>query len=164
MEADCMSRRSKPNTLKLQIDVLSDYTGKIDMLITDTLDAADLAQLIGCDATSLLQANIMGFKTRILGYPYQFADYIESQIHNEVGKCLPVYNLYSSAVNTVCVGFIQAFNGFWYCLGLCCITMIFTFAFGVKSAKYYRRMDRDSGFDEREYGLPLTNADLFEGE
>ncbi|XP_071827808.1 prominin-1-A-like isoform X2 [Apostichopus japonicus] len=145
------------NTLESQIDVLPDYTGKIDMLITDTLDAADLAQAyLDADATSLLQANIMGFKTRILGYPYQFADYIESQIQNEVGKCLPVYNLYSSAVNTVCVGFIQAFNGFWYCLGLCCITMIFTFAFGVKSAKYYRRMDRDSGFDEREYGLPLT--------
>lgn len=148
---------TKKDLLATQIDTLTNYTDGIDTVVNDTIDAADTAQdYLDNNAATLVQANIVGYQDRVLGYPYQFADYIDDQIRNEVGRCLPVYNLYSSSVNTFCVGFIQAFNGFWYCLGLCTFMFIIAFAFGIKSSKYYRRMKHDVGFEHEQYGLPLV--------
>ncbi|XP_002741853.1 prominin-1-A-like [Saccoglossus kowalevskii] len=121
----------------------------IDTAINLTIWTAEAADVyIENNLDSVVADEINAFQTRILDYPRQFVDYVKDMIFNEIGKCRPVYNLLQHFINTVCRSFLDAFNGLWFCMGWCVFFMIPSIIFGVKLAKYFRRMNEEDVYDD----------------
>ncbi|XP_033633013.1 prominin-1-A-like [Asterias rubens] len=135
---------SQRDVLSGDIATLESATSPIDMRVNDTIAAADVAQnYLDTTATSFVISEINNYEDRILGYPDQFVTYALLQIQTEIGKCRPIYNLWSSSINIFCRGFLESVNALWLIMGWCIFFLIPATIFGVKLAKHYRRMEYD---------------------
>ncbi|EDV22913.1 uncharacterized protein TRIADDRAFT_58607 [Trichoplax adhaerens] len=86
--------------------------------------------------------------TQIGNEAKEYANYVKNKISNDVGKCFVLRNVYDNAVNVVCDFLQDAINGVWCAVGICAICFIPNIIFGVKLAKYYRRMEKEHPYDK----------------
>ncbi|XP_038070557.1 prominin-1-A-like isoform X2 [Patiria miniata] len=132
------------DTLSTHITDLESVTSTIDSLVNATIAAADSAQAhLDSSGPTLIAQEVGDYENRILGYPDQFVTYAFNQLENEIGKCRPVYNLWTSLINSFCRGILESVNALWLIMGWCIFFLLPATIFGVKLAKHYRRMDRD---------------------
>ncbi|XP_022091792.1 prominin-1-A-like [Acanthaster planci] len=132
------------DTLSMYITDLESETGNIDTLVNDTIDAADAAQgHLDTTSPNLIAQEVESYAKRILGYPEQFVSYALDQLQTQIGKCRPVYNLWTSLIASFCRGFLESLNALWLIMGWCIFFLVPSTIFGVKLAKHYRRMDYD---------------------
>ncbi|XP_070536149.1 prominin-1-A-like [Ptychodera flava] len=144
--APIISDRDAIKTLLVQVQ---NDSATIDLAVNNTIltgRAAD--QYIDDHLDNVVENEVENLQSRLLGYVDQFVAYVNDMIYNEVGKCLPVYNLIENLFNTLCRSILDAFNGLWFSMGWCVFFYIPSIVFGVKLAKYFRRMKEEDHFDD----------------
>eukprot|EP00057_Strongylocentrotus_purpuratus_P009557 XP_011664031.1 PREDICTED: prominin-1-like isoform X2 [Strongylocentrotus purpuratus] len=134
-----------------EIVTLTGYTDVIDTNVNDTIANAETAQdYIDNNVGTVVQASVVDYSARVLGYPEQFVTYATNELETTIGGCRPVYNLWNQAVNTLCIGILRSFNGLWFTLGWCIVFFMPALIFGVKLAKYFRTMDTTDGYSDND--------------
>ncbi|XP_033756237.1 prominin-1-A-like [Pecten maximus] len=74
----------------------------------------------------------------------------KNAIYQDLGKCGPIWNLYSSIVIiSVCQYTVDALNGFWFSLGWCIFFLVPSIVFGIKLSNLFR--DIPSGLQEPKW-------------
>lgn len=68
-----------------------------------------------------------------------YVNHSKVQAESEIGRCKPVSEAYDSAVNSVCMGVVLPFNGFWVSIGWCLIFGIPATVFAAVLTSLYRR-------------------------
>ncbi|XP_077993202.1 prominin-1-A-like [Glandiceps talaboti] len=127
-------------------------SSSIDSSVNNTIDAGYAADTyINSNLDSVVANEVENFQTTLLGYITQFVEYVNDMIYSEVGKCRPVKNLIDNLLNTLCHGLLDPVNGWWFCNGWCVFFFIPSIIFGVKLAKYFRRMQEEDPEDEVEF-------------
>ncbi|XP_057306607.1 prominin-1-A-like [Hydractinia symbiolongicarpus] len=94
---------------------------------------------------------------RILGWLTQGTDYITKELKESWFKCKPVAQLYDGVHTFACDNVVQNTNGFWLALGWCLLFFIPAIILCVKLAKYFRKMDYDSGYDDNIQHPPYND-------
>ncbi|XP_041371171.1 prominin-1-A-like isoform X2 [Gigantopelta aegis] len=100
---------------------------------------------------------------KIIGaYLASYRDHALHLIHNEVGACRPLWNIYSSATDLVCSHVSDGLNGFWFGIGWALAFFIPAIIFGAMLSPFFRRMavdDHITGYIEniiREINQPFN--------
>ncbi|XP_033122369.1 prominin-1-A-like isoform X2 [Anneissia japonica] len=132
---------AKKNELKTALSGLEGKTSQIESKVNDTLKKSEEAQKnIDDNINSYVTNQVTSFSDRILRYVEQYVNYVNKQVQNEIGRCLPVYNFWNNSLDLICVSLLQSWNSLWFCIGWCLFFMIFGLIFSVKLAKYFRKM------------------------
>jgi len=92
---------------------------------------------------------ILDYVARLIGWLTQGTAHLINQMQTNLAKCKPIATLYDGLLNTfVCDNLVQNANGFWLALGWCLLFFIPAIILSVRLAKYFRKMDYDTGHEE----------------
>ncbi|KAL4231264.1 Prominin 1 b [Mactra antiquata] len=114
------------DNLKLSIADLESQLDGLDASINSTLETAR-------NADDQLQNNV----TAVL-----------DDVYHEIGRCLPIWNLYESFVTIICKYMVESLNAFWFGTGWGLLFFIPVMVLSMKLSKYYRKMDSQEGFKD----------------
>lgn len=70
-----------------------------------------------------------------------FTDFVVENSKTNFGNCSNLFESYEFTTNLICNNIIDTLNGFWFCLGFCASLLPLNIIFGVKLAKFFRRME-----------------------
>ena len=76
---------------------------------------------------------------------------------NDFGSCNSIYKSYEFTFSFVC-DIIDKLNAFWFALGMCVVLLPFNIVFGVKLAKFFRRMEIEDDYEDILETEPLTST------
>eukprot|EP00794_Sanderia_malayensis_P005496 gene5496-6181_t len=141
--AESIILKGNIDDLKMRASDLSNVTDNV----LKQLEGAD--NYIKVTASSEITTLVKNYADRVIGWPKQFVTHVFSEVKNNLAKCKPFANIYDGFVNVFfCTGIILNFNGFWVAMGWCIFFFPFAIIFGVRLAKYFRRMQITAGFDQ----------------
>eukprot|EP00111_Clytia_hemisphaerica_P002874 TCONS_00008131-protein len=161
-----------PNIISKANAIKPDVTKVQNLAVTLQDDASVLLdQLLSSE--SFIQTKTAGevislvskFAALILDWLMEGTEFLVNQALNNILKCKPISDLYDGLVSTLlCDDIVQNANGFWLGLGWCLLFFVPAIILAVKLAKYYRRMEYDSGLDQFEHPpyndkIPLQTYD-----
>nr|XP_006823128.1 PREDICTED: prominin-1-A-like [Saccoglossus kowalevskii] len=162
MESYVDTLESKISDLKIEAATLQRDTG----VVLETAETADT--FIHTVGPVIVHSLLLQYQNLVLGYADQYAKYVLGVVSNDLGGCLPVWNLYKSMNIVICNYVVDSFNCFWFSLGWGLFFFIPSIIFAVKLSKHYRRMeyeegcldDTDDGNDRRDtYRMAEIQAD-----
>ncbi|XP_052770796.1 prominin-1-A-like [Mya arenaria] len=137
--------------LQDSMSVLETHLNGLEAAINATLLTAEEADdQLQNNITGVLTDAVEDFVDRIINYIQQFADKVLDMVYNEIGLCLPIWNVYDSFVSIVCNYMVESLNAFWFGTGWGLLFFIPVMVLCMKLSKYYRRMDKQEGFKEDE--------------
>ncbi|XP_077993201.1 prominin-1-A-like [Glandiceps talaboti] len=143
------------NTVSTALTTVQNDSNTIDTAVNTTISAGNTADdYINNNLDAVVASEVDDFQDKVFGYTDQFVAYVNNMIEAEIGKCLPFYNLLDNLFNTICRSVLDAFNGMWLCCGWCVFFMVFSIIFGIKLAKYFRRMKEGDQYDD---GVEMEN-------
>ncbi|KAK7494205.1 hypothetical protein BaRGS_00014487 [Batillaria attramentaria] len=129
-------------TLKASLATLESHIAgvdnKTDMVLTL---AAEADNQIQNNMTAVLSDGASAFESKLTGYVSQYATEATYLAYNEIGNCLPLWNLYRSFVVMLCNYGVDSLNGFWFSLGWGLFFFIPVVIVGITVAGYYSTMD-----------------------
>ncbi|KAL3876903.1 hypothetical protein ACJMK2_034684 [Sinanodonta woodiana] len=145
----------------------SDFTTKTDNLIKGIQDAQDY---FNTDASVVLQEALNGTVNAILGFINSTVSNTTDKVKNSIGQCRPVYDAVQGITDTLCITFLNPFNGFWFGLGWALFFFIPSFIFAAllkwlfhKEKPYQKRKENFDSPDPLAYSgvmddsIPLTH-------
>ncbi|KAK6177842.1 hypothetical protein SNE40_012725 [Patella caerulea] len=146
------------NTLSSSMSSLETSVGGIPAKIDTLLASLNTTQeFLNTNGSTVLTNVLRDFVLRVFTITDALVNRAISGLENDVAKCTPVYNLYQSVVVIgFCKYVIDAFNGFWFCIGWCIFFFVPSTIFSVKLAKHFRRMKQLDMYDAT---LPTKNGD-----
>ncbi|XP_050395353.1 prominin-1-A isoform X2 [Patella vulgata] len=146
------------NTLASSMSSLETSVGGIPTKIDTLLASLNTTQeFLNTNGSTVLTNVLRDFVLRVFTITDALVNRAISGLENDVAKCTPVYNLYQSVVVIgFCKYVIDAFNGFWFCIGWCLFFFVPSTIFSVKLAKHFRRMKQLDMYDAT---LPTKNDD-----
>nr|KAG5704825.1 hypothetical protein BaRGS_015208 [Batillaria attramentaria] len=115
-------------TLKASLATLESHIAGVD-------NKTDMVLTLAAEADNQIQNNM----TAVL-----------SDAYNEIGNCLPLWNLYRSFVVMLCNYGVDSLNGFWFSLGWGLFFFIPVVIVGITVAGYYSTMDSIRNWPEPE--------------
>ncbi|XP_060575132.1 prominin-1-A-like [Ruditapes philippinarum] len=137
--------------LKTSVANLEVAIGGLDASLNNTLTTARQADdQLQNNVTAVITDAINDFVVRITSYLEQFANEALDIVYNEIGRCLPLWNLYDSLTSIICKYMVESLNAFWFGTGWGLLFFIPVMVLSMKLSKYYRRMDKQEGFKEEE--------------
>ena len=71
----------------------------------------------------------------------EFADFAVQSSITELGNCSSLFETYKFTTDMICDSIVDTLNGFWFALGFSCVLLPFNIVFGIKLAKFFRRME-----------------------
>ncbi|XP_077868104.1 prominin-1-A-like, partial [Saccoglossus kowalevskii] len=123
--------------------------GNIDSDVTSTITDGNAAdQFIQDELSGIISEQVDNYFERIMSYLGQFVAYIKRMLEEDLAKCRPLANFINNIFNTICRDFLDPFNGFWFVNGWCVFFFMPSIIFGVKLAKFLRKMKEDDSFDD----------------
>nr|KAG5686407.1 hypothetical protein BaRGS_023707 [Batillaria attramentaria] len=138
-------------TLKASLATLESHIAgvdnKTDMVLTL---AAEADNQIQNNMTAVLSDGASAFESKLTGYVSQYATEATYLAYNEIGNCLPLWNLYRSFVVMLCNYGVDSLNGFWFSLGWGLFFFIPVVIVGITVAGYYSTMDSIRNWPEPE--------------
>lgn len=139
------------------VNDLESATSTVPTDVDDVLAAAgDAETYIQNNGSDLIKTEASNFADRVLGIADQFSADVTQKVENEVGRCLPVWNLWESLIEiSICNYTVDTLNGFWFGLGWAIFFMVPSIIFNVKLAKHLRRMKWN---DEMDKIQPTSSA------
>ncbi|XP_061183793.1 prominin-1-A-like [Saccostrea echinata] len=67
---------------------------------------------------------------------------VKNKVHNEIGRCQPLWNLYNSIIKiSLCEYIVDAFNGFWFSIGWCIFFLLPAAVIGTKLSNFLRDVE-----------------------
>ena len=87
----------------------------------------------------------------------EYAKWAHGSILNELGECRNIYDAYESTTDLFCKNIVSGLNSHWYALGACSFLLPFCLIFGVRLAKFYRRMVVEDKYDNVGQDYAQTN-------
>ncbi|XP_062567573.1 prominin-1-A-like [Saccostrea cucullata] len=67
---------------------------------------------------------------------------VKNKVHNEIGQCQPLWNLYNSIIKiSLCEYIVDAFNGFWFSIGWCIFFLLPAAVIGTKLSNFLRDVE-----------------------
>ncbi|XP_052228819.1 prominin-1-A-like [Dreissena polymorpha] len=153
-DVKCPAVSASQTTLKSSMAVLAKHLSGLNARINNTLEAAQKADdQMKNNFTGVFAQAIEDFANRVINYIQQFAEKAVDMAYNDVGRCLPLWNLYDSFTTILCSYMVQSLNAFWFGTGWGLLFFIPVMVLCMKLSKYYRRMDSQEGFKEEEEPL-----------
>lgn len=70
-----------------------------------------------------------------------FSNFAVNASTHDLGNCNSLFETYKFTTDMVCDHIIDTLNGFWFTLGMCASLLPLNIIFGVKLAKFFRRME-----------------------
>ncbi|XP_065130032.2 prominin-1-A isoform X3 [Paramisgurnus dabryanus] len=141
------------STLNQSIRFLERTASDLPVRVTEVLAAVDAAQfLISRNATWVVNQETEKYKQTIIGYFKQYMDWIGTSLSMEVATCKPFSNIVDTVEILGCSFLLDSMNTFWFGLGCSTLFLLPSIILSVKLAKFYRRMDTEDVYDDREIG------------
>lgn len=139
--------------LKTNVDDMKARAKDLSSVAVNILNKLEVADAyVKHNVTGNIKSLIKTFADRVLGWPKEFVAHVMKEVKENLARCKPIANVYDGVINVYfCNGIVGNFNGFWLAMGWCLFFFPFAIIFGVKAAKYYRRMNMLSGFDPDPY-------------
>uniref|UniRef100_H2ZBH4 Uncharacterized protein n=1 Tax=Ciona savignyi TaxID=51511 RepID=H2ZBH4_CIOSA len=106
---------------------------------------------IQTNGTVLVAADINKFADSLISTVLAYANWLLEQLNNQFGRCYPVYLAYSQAISILCSYLMDVLNGLWFCLGWITFFLIPGAIFGMKLAKYYRRLHNMEDYHDNSW-------------
>lgn len=146
MEAAIRSLPPGPPTATMQTSLNTLNTAKTQLtrLKTDIPTAVDNVKQQLTDATTNMQSNGMtniaqSFVNDTVNIIDIYFKDVKGKLHNEIGQCQPLWNLYNSIVKiSLCQYIVDAFNGFWFSIGWCIFFLLPGAVVGTKLSNFLR--------------------------
>ncbi|XP_028983422.1 prominin-2 [Betta splendens] len=138
-------------SLNLTILSLTSLSSEINQTVGGLLQSVGVAQgFLNTNVTQIVRTESRTFLNCQLSYFTAFAQWANTTITQQVGRCRPVAGAIDTAQEIVCLQIVESLNAFWFSLGWCLMFFIPSIIFSMKLAKYYRRM-KSTDVYENEY-------------
>ncbi|XP_077992922.1 prominin-1-A-like isoform X2 [Glandiceps talaboti] len=163
--------KAQRDNVEAKLATVKDNANSINSNVDNTIASGNDADDFLADSSNIdgiLTGQTDAYKNRITSYLEQFSSYITNMLKKEVGKCEPVANVIDNVFNLICRSFLDPFNAFWFVNGWYVFFFMPSIIFGVKLAKFFRRMktadsyeDDDDiemkGYPDDGHGAPFNN-------
>ncbi|XP_077992045.1 prominin-1-A-like [Glandiceps talaboti] len=137
------------DVLEVNIENLKAESVTLQSDIRSVLDSAGATQeYIQVTGDEVIKSYLLVFQDSVLRYADQYAAYVHRVVYQDLGTCLPVWNLFESMHIAICFYVIDSFNCFWFSLGWSLFFFIPSIILAVKLSKHYRRMEYEEGCQE----------------
>ncbi|NXA31309.1 PRM1A protein, partial [Eudromia elegans] len=142
------------STLNQSIRLLKRTSSELMVKVKNVISAVNAAQLlINNNASQVIVQETKKFMDTVIGYFEQYVEWVKESIAMEVAACKPIANVIDTAVDIFLCSYVaDSVNTFWFGLGGSSIFLIPAIIFAVKLSKYYRRMDTEDVYDDKENG------------
>ncbi|NWZ42466.1 PRM1A protein, partial [Brachypodius atriceps] len=142
------------STLNQSIRLLKRTSSELMVKVKNVISAVNAAQnLINNNASQVIVQETKKYMDTIIGYFEQYTEWVKESISMEVAACKPIANVIDTAVDIFLCSYIaDSVNTFWFGLGGSSMFLIPAIIFAVKLSKYYRRMDTEDVYDDKENG------------
>ncbi|XP_069139436.1 prominin-1-A-like [Argopecten irradians] len=126
------------DVIKQRLGPLRQLKSSIGPLVTDVKQqlATATTQIQGAGEMKKLTDKFISSTFDVVDVFYNST---KNAIYHDLGKCGPIWNLYSSIVIvSVCQYTVDALNGFWFSLGWCIFFLVPSIVFGIKLSNHFR--------------------------
>lgn len=120
--------------IEAQVSALQENTEQFSDSVTKASSVVNATKELAVKITEVQDA------IRVIENYAQFAVYFADQIEEEVGRCQPVWYMYTQLHNYVCVEGVESLNGFWWSLGFAALFSIPLIIFAIVTSVFYIRM------------------------
>nr|XP_026694425.1 prominin-1-like isoform X3 [Ciona intestinalis] len=140
------------NTLTTDINSLQKTATGLNASIDETAAALQtLDSVIQTNGSALVSVEINKYADTLILSVNQYAAWFLDQVTNHFGQCYPVVLVYNQFVSILCSYFMDILNGLWFCLGWITFFLIPGAIFGMKLAKYYRRLQDMESYNDNHW-------------
>jgi len=94
----------------------------------------------------------------------EISDFISWAVNTtseDFGNCHAIYASYISTTTLFCDDIIDTLNGFWFSLGLCTVLLPVNIIFGVKLAKFFRKMEIEDDYEDIHIRRNVNHTNLY---
>ncbi|KAI1894338.1 hypothetical protein AGOR_G00114780 [Albula goreensis] len=134
--------------LNSSIQSLEATASEMNGTMSDVLRKVDAAQdFLNRNTSQIVKSESQKFLDCQLRYFGEYADWANTTITQQVGRCGPVAGALDAAEVMVCSYITESLNSFWFSLGWCLVFLIPSIILSVKLAKFYRRMKHTDVFE-----------------
>ncbi|XP_078312870.1 prominin-1-A-like [Crassostrea virginica] len=140
--------------LKQALDDIKAAKARLDTLKTDIPTAVDSVKQQLINATNKIKSDGMkniaqSFVNETVNIIDMFVKDVKYKLHNEIGQCQPLWNMYNSIIKiSLCQYIVDAFNGFWFSIGWCIFFLLPGAVVGTKLSNFLR--DVEYAYDNRD--------------
>uniref|UniRef100_K1RD67 Prominin-1-A n=1 Tax=Magallana gigas TaxID=29159 RepID=K1RD67_MAGGI len=160
-----------PAGLVTNLDGIKNTMSSLDLTSLNNATAVDDVKHQLNAATTNMQSNGMtniaqSFVNDTVNIIDVYFKDVKGKLHNEIGQCQPLWNLYNSIIKiSLCQYIVDAFNGFWFSIGWCIFFLLPGAVVGTKLSNFLRDVkyvydnnhDAESGKSKRTKNLPTAN-------
>ncbi|XP_053087099.1 prominin 1 b isoform X3 [Pangasianodon hypophthalmus] len=140
------------SSLSQSIRLLQTTVEELPTKVTNVLSAIDAAEyLIANNASHVVKKETDKYTKNLMGYLKQYVNWVQLSLTMEVAQCKPISNIIDSLEIVGCSFIVDSVNTFWFGLGGCCLFLIPSIIMSVKLAKFYRRMDTEDVFEDKQW-------------
>lgn len=131
-------------TMQTSLNTLNTAKTQLSRLKSDIPTAVDDVKQQLTVATSNMQSNGMtniaqSFVNDTVNIIDVYFKDVKNKLHNEIGQCQPLWNLYNSIIKiSLCQYIVDAFNGFWFSIGWCIFFLLPGAVVGTKLSNFLR--------------------------
>lgn len=131
-------------TMQTSLNTLKTAKTQLARLKTDIPTAVDDVKHQLNAATTNMQSNGMtniaqSFVNDTVNIIDVYFKDVKGKLHNEIGQCQPLWNLYNSIIKiSLCQYIVDAFNGFWFSIGWCIFFLLPGAVVGTKLSNFLR--------------------------
>ncbi|XP_060771823.1 prominin 1 b [Neoarius graeffei] len=142
------------SSLSQSIRFLQTTAEELPTKVTNVLSAIDSAEyLITNNASHVVKKETDKYTKNLMGYLKQYVNWVQLSLLMEVAQCKPISNIIDSLEIVGCSFIVESVNTFWFGLGGCCFFLIPSIIVSVKLAKFYRRMDTEDVFEDKDTNI-----------
>jgi len=151
--------------LKTSVADLNTYLDALDIISAslNSTVATTKTQLQATDTNlqtngnAVVTAQVTAFANNIFDDVNGYTAWFLTQLTDNIGACLPLYNAYADIVALTCSYAIDTISGLWFSLGWIVFFLMPAAIFGMKLAKFYRRFQNKDYEAESDGGVSLRS-------
>jgi len=125
------------NTYMDALDIISASLNSTVATTKTQLQATDTD--LQTNGNAVVTAQVTAFANNIFDDVNGYTAWFLTQLTDNIGACLPLYNAYADIVALTCSYAIDTISGLWFSLGWIVFFLMPAAIFGMKLAKFYRR-------------------------